>query len=61
MADMCPHCGALLDVGSDGLTPYHDWPKPLRVVCPGSKQNPRRAESDARVLWNGKPNERYAW
>lgn len=60
MSDMCPHCGVVLQVDmsedSDGLTPYHDWPKPLRQLCPGSKQIPRCAESDARLLWSGKPN-----
>lgn len=58
MADMCPHCGEIVTT-SDGITPYHDWPKPMRKVCPGSKQIPRCAESDARLLWNGKPNDRY--
>ena len=57
-AGMCPHCGEEVGV-KNGLTPYHDWPKPTRKVCPGSKQVPRNAESDARPLWNGKPNERF--
>ena len=57
MADgmMCPHCGALV-VMVDNLTPYHDWPKPTRQVCPGSRQNPRYAFSDRRPLWNGERN-----
>ena len=58
MADMCPHCGELVAV-KNGLTAYHDWPKPLRVVCPGSKQLPRCAESDSRPLGNGKENTRF--
>jgi len=56
---MCPHCGALVECGADSLTPYHDWPIPTRQVCPGSKQNPRCAESDARPLWNGQPNPHF--
>jgi hypothetical protein len=57
---MCPHCGDLYDVGRDSLVPYHNWPKPLRQVCPGSKQIPRCAESDARPLWNGERNLHFA-
>lgn len=56
---MCPHCGALVDVGKDGLTAYHGYPKAVSL-CPGSKQNPRNPESDARPLWNGEPNHRFA-
>ncbi len=56
---MCPRCGEVV-VLKDNLTPYHDWPKPARRVCPGSKQIPRCAESDARPLWNGKPNLLFA-
>lgn len=52
---MCPHCGVLVGV-TNGLTDYHDYPKPLRVICPGAKQNPRYAYSDRRILWNGEPN-----
>ena len=59
MTGMCPHCGEEVEV-KDSLTAYHDYPKPCRVVCPGSKQHPRNAESDARPLWNGKPNTRFA-
>jgi hypothetical protein len=55
MSDMCPHCGKIVTV-KDGLTPYHNWPVPTRAVCPGSKQNPRCAESDKRPLWNGDLN-----
>jgi hypothetical protein len=57
---MCPHCGAVVAVSDGHLTDYHDWPKPTRQVCPGSKQIPRCAESDARPLWNGKPNLLFA-
>lgn len=55
---MCPHCGEEVST-KDGLTAYHDWPKPTRQVCPGSRQNPRCAESDGRPLWNGQPNMRF--
>lgn len=58
MIGMCPHCGEDVAV-KDSLTAYHDWPKPTRQVCPGSKQHPRCAESDARPLWNGEPNKRF--
>ncbi len=37
---MCPHCAERL--APCDLTPVHDWPKPLRQVCPGSHQTPRR-------------------
>lgn len=56
---MCPHCGEEVGLAEGGLTEYHDWPKPTRQVCPGSGQNPRCAESDARPLWNGRPNLRF--
>jgi hypothetical protein len=36
----CSHCGKPVNKDADGLTPYHDWPKPTRQVCPGSKQKP---------------------
>lgn len=55
---MCPHCGELFKMGI--LIPYHDWPKPTGQVCPGSKQNPRNPESDARPLWNGERNPHFA-
>lgn len=55
---MCPHCGEIVQI-KDTLTVYHDWPKPCRAVCPGSKQNPRCAESDGRLLWNGKENPHF--
>lgn len=54
--EMCPHCGELVTCGNDGLTPYHDYPKPARAICPGSQQIPRNAISDRRALWNGQPN-----
>jgi hypothetical protein len=56
--DMCPHCGELVEC-RNGLTPYHDYPKPCRAVCPGSEQNPRCSTSDARPLWNGEPNRLF--
>lgn len=54
----CPHCGKIVTLDKDGLVPWHyDIDLPLiRVNCSGSKQNPRCAESDRRVLWNGKSN-----
>lgn len=55
MTGMCPHCGAIVEV-RHSLTVTHDYPPPTRQVCPGSGQNPRCAESDARRLWNGQPN-----
>lgn len=55
---MCPHCGEEVRL-RHSLTATHDWPKPTRQVCPGSGQNPRCAESDARPLWNGEPNRRF--
>lgn len=51
---MCPHCGALLDV--EHLTPFHAIDG---ETCPGSRQIPRCAESDARPLWNGKRNRHF--
>ena len=59
MTGMCPHCGEEVAL-EDGLTVYHDWPKLTRQICPGSRQNYRCAESDARPLWNGEPNLRFA-
>ena len=59
MADMCPHCGAPVIV-KNSLTVTHSWPIPTRQVCPGSGQNPRCAESDARPLWNGERNPHIA-
>lgn len=56
---MCPHCGAIVQLTDGDLTDYHDWPKPTRQVCPGSKQIYRCAESDARPLWNGKRNPHF--
>lgn len=55
---MCPHCGEIITV-MNGLTTYHDYPKPCRAVCPGSKQYPRNPETDGRILWNGQSNPHY--
>lgn len=52
---MCPHCGREVDT-PHGLTARHVYQS---EVCPGSLQNPRCAESDARPLWNGEPNARF--
>lgn len=56
---MCPHCGEMFVKDVCGLVPYHSWPKPTRQVCPGSQQNPRCPESDARPLWSGDPNPHF--
>ena len=59
---MCPHCGAIVRVANGGLTYRHgidDEHGRTIVPCPGSQQNPRCAESDARLLWNGKPNPHF--
>ena|ERR1035437_3619547 len=58
IACMCPHCGQDVALKS-GLTARHDWPHLTRQSCPGSGQLPRLAESDGRLLWNGKSNSRY--
>lgn len=53
---MCPHCGELFtyaELHERALIPTHDYPRPCRAVCPGSKQHPRNADSDRRPLWNG--------
>lgn len=54
---MCPHCGAEVEI-HDSLTEFHNWGF-AQVVCPGSGQNPRNAESDGRPLWSGQPNRRF--
>ena len=65
MTAMCPHCGTTF-AGWMDLTPRHSTVvdafsgQPSLTVCPGSQQNPRNAESDARTLWNGTPNRRFA-
>lgn len=56
MSGMCPHCGQEVTV-TYGLTVVHGDGNDF--VCRGSEQNPRCAESDGRVPWNGKPNERF--
>ncbi len=45
---MCPHCGEDVRLIDGHLTATHDYPKPFRVICPGSGQIPRCAESDNR-------------
>lgn len=47
---MCPHCGELFRYNVR-LIPTHDFPKPCRMVCPGSGQIPRNSLSDKRPLW----------
>ena len=46
----CPHCGWEFFHAVDGLVPTHDFPKPCRMVCPGSRQAPR-STADVRPLW----------
>ncbi len=54
---MCPHCGLLIRPDKDSLIPYHYYHADQNCqTCPGSKQNPRCAESDRRLLWNGEKN-----
>jgi hypothetical protein len=55
---ICPHCGKIVKLNEGGLTPshYEHLYETIREVCPGSFQNPRCAESDRRLLWNGKLN-----
>lgn len=55
---MCPHCGEEVAI-VNGLTAFHDQAEDAARTCPGSGQNPRCAESDARPLWNGEPNRRF--
>lgn len=47
----CPHCGEKFTQSQcDPLTPCHDYPRPCRACCPGSKQTPRSVNDD-RPLW----------
>jgi len=48
----CPHCGQLFAHAEmrETLIPTHDYPRPCRSVCPGSKQIPRDV-NDRRPLW----------
>lgn len=62
MTGMCPHCGELFERGRRKTVPVHasllgDGPGYVR--CEGSQQTWRNPESDARPLWNGKPNPHY--
>jgi len=34
-------CGEKVRLDEDGNIAYHDWPKPTRQVCPGSKKPPK--------------------
>lgn len=36
----CQHCGEQFTSLADGLIPTHDYSKPCRSVCPGSRQKP---------------------
>lgn len=58
MKQMCPHCGGLVGVTKSGLT-YQHFGFDTGLACPGSRQNPRCPESDARPLWNGKSNPHF--
>jgi len=55
MTGMCPHCGRIVRLSNGHLTYLHIDESGVGD-CPGSRQNPRCAESDRRPLWNGKPN-----
>ena len=55
MTGMCPHCGRIVRLSNGHLT-YKHMEHGGPGYCPGGQQNPRCAESDARPLWNGKPN-----
>lgn len=57
---ICPHCGTFVNI-KNSLTDFHyEHPYEIvKIVCPGSQQNPRYAYSDARLLWNGKPNKHF--
>jgi len=55
MTGMCPHCGAIVRIGHT-LTVRH---LAKGEPCPGSRQNPRNPESDARPLWNGERNPHF--
>ena len=35
----CSHCGERMPL-KDGLLPYHDFPKPCRMLCRGAKMPP---------------------
>lgn len=59
MSGMCPHCGRIVRLSSGHLTYLHIDDSGVGD-CPGSRQNPRCAESDRRPLWNGKPNPHIA-
>lgn len=52
---MCPHCGVIYRL-KRSLTPIHGYEN---QDCPGSQQNPRNPDSDARLLWNGKLNKHF--
>jgi hypothetical protein len=47
----CPYCGREYSMRAcRPLIPIHEFPEPS-LVCPGSNQYPRNAESDRRPLW----------
>ena len=56
---MCPYCGENVPVEGALTTRHTVGAIDTRQVCPGSGQNVRCAESDARPLWNGEPNRRF--
>jgi hypothetical protein len=53
----CPHCGEVFPANRcrDSLIPTHDFPRPCRAVCPGSRQTPR-GMADRRPLWKDDPD-----
>lgn len=38
----CAYCGKGYLFVRDGIVPFHDLQTPCRLLCPGSKQPPRR-------------------
>lgn len=51
----CPYCGEEFRALKDGLIPTHDFPKPCRSVCKGSKEEPR-VDKDT-PLWKDDPQQ----
>jgi endogenous inhibitor of DNA gyrase (YacG/DUF329 family) len=52
---LCPHCGQAFTKLKDGKIPTHDYPKPCRVVCRGSGENPKSREDTP--LWKDDPSQ----
>ena len=52
----CPHCGETFCGLKDGRVQTHDFPRPCRSVCPGSRQHPK--QHDDTPLWKDDPQQR---